>query len=46
MTLKDYVFRKLLSVKYVVMQMSKKSRFRRPCDKQHNKRDQTLLKSP
>ena len=45
MTLIAYVFQKLQTVKDVVRQMSKKSRFRRPFNKRHGKRSQTLLKS-
>ena len=39
------VFPKLQTAKDVVREMSKKSCFRRPSDKQHCKRSQTLLKS-
>ena len=45
MTLKAYAFRKLQTAKDVVTQMSEKSRFRRPFNKQHVKRSQTQLKS-
>ena len=45
MTLIAYVFRILQTVKDVVRQMSVNSCLRRPCDKQHCKRLQTLLKS-
>ena len=45
MTLIADVFRKLWIPKNVVRQMSKKSRFRGPFDKQNNKWDQTVLKS-
>ena len=45
MTLIAYIFRKLQTVKDMVWEMSKKSRFRRPYNKQDGKRDQTLLKS-
>ena len=45
MTLKAYAFRKLQTAKDVVTQMSEKSRFRRPFNKQHVKRSQTHLKS-
>ena len=46
MTLITYVFWKLQTVKDVVKQRSKMSRFRRLFDKQNGKRAQTLLKSP
>ena len=39
------VFRKLQTAKDVVRQLSKKSRFRRPFDKQHCKRSRPFLKS-
>ena len=39
------VFPKLQTAKDVVREVSKKSCFRRPSDKQHGKRSQTLLKS-
>ena len=45
MTLEADVFRKLETLKDVVRQMPKKSRFRRPLDKQHGKQDETILKS-
>ena len=45
MTLIAYIFRKLQNVKDMVWEMSKKSRFRKPYDKQDDKRAQTLLKS-
>ena len=45
MTLIAFVFRKLQTAKDVVREMPKKSSFRRPFDKQHGKRSQTLLKS-
>ena len=45
MTLIAYVFPKLWTVKGLVRRMSKKSRFRRPLVKQHDKRSQNLLKS-
>ena len=45
MTLIAYVFRKLQTAKCVVRLITKKSRFRRPFNKQHGKRSQTLLKS-
>ena len=45
MTLIAYVFRILQTVKDVVRQMSVNSCLRRPFDKQHCKRLQTLLKS-
>ena len=45
-TLIAYVFPELQTAKDVVRQMSKKSCFRRPFDKQHGKRSKTLLKSP
>ena len=41
----SYVFPKLQTMKDVVRQMSKKSGLRRPFDKEHDKRSQTLLKS-
>ena len=44
MTLIAHVFLKLGTPRKVVKQMSKKSRFRGPFDKQHSKGDQTLLK--
>ena len=44
MTIIAYPFPKLLAAKNVVGQMSKKSRCRRPFNKQHNKRSQTLFK--
>ena len=40
-----YLLTKIETPKHVVRQMSKKSCFRRPCDMQHGKRFQTLLKS-
>ena len=45
MTLRAYVFPKLQTEKDVVREMSKKTRFRRPFNKLHGKRSQTLLKS-
>ena len=45
MTLIADVFPKLRSPKNVVRYMSKKSRFRKPFDREHVKRDQTLLQS-
>ena len=45
MTLVADVFPKLETAKNVGRQMSKKSRFRRPFNKQHDKQSQTLLKS-
>ena len=45
MTLISYVFPKLKTVKDVDRQMSKKSGLKRPFDKEHGKRFQTLLKS-
>ena len=39
------VFQKLCTPKYMVIQMSKKSCFRGPFNKEHGKRTQTLLKS-
>ena len=39
------IFQKLQIPKHVVREMSKKSRFRGPFDKQHGKWDQTVLKS-
>ena len=43
MTLIAYILPKLQTGKDVVRQMSKKSRFIRPYDKQHVKRSQTLI---
>ena len=45
MTLIAYVFRKLESAKGVIRQMSKKSPLRRPYNKRHGKRSETLSKS-
>ena len=45
MTLIAYAFPKLETAKDVVTQMSKKSRFRTPCDSQHVNSSQTLVKS-
>ena len=45
MTLIAYVFPKLQTAKDVVREVSKKSCFRRPFNKLHGKRSQTLLKS-
>ena len=45
MTLIADSFPKLLTPKYVVKYMSKKSRFKGPFDRQHVKRVQTLLRS-
>ena len=45
MTLIADVFPKLRSPKNVVRYMSKKSHFRKPFDRQHVKRAQTLLQS-
>ena len=45
MTLIAYIFRKLESAKGVVRQMSKKSPLRRPYNKRHGKRSETLSKS-
>ena len=45
MTLIGDVFLKLRTPKNVVRSMSKKSRFRRPFEKQHGKLAQTLIKS-
>ena len=45
MNLAAYVLTKLCILKGVVRQMSKKTRFRRLCNKQHVKRSQILLKS-
>ena len=45
MTLIGYVFQKLQTVKEVVMKVFKNARFRRPFNKQHVKRSQTLSKS-
>ena len=45
MTLVADVFRKLETMKDLVRQIPKKSHFRRPFDKQHGKRDETILKS-
>ena len=44
MPLTAYVYPKLQIVKDVVKQMFKKSRSRRPFDRRHCKRTQTLLK--
>ena len=44
-TLIAYMFQKSETLKDVVRQMSKKSRFRRAFNKQHGKRYQTLFKS-
>ena len=44
MTFIAYVFWKLQTVKDVLRQMSKKSFFRRPFERRHYKRTQTLLK--
>ena len=43
MTLIADLFPKLRTPKNVVRYMSKKSRFKGPFDRQHGKRDQTLL---
>ena len=45
MTLIGYVFRKLRTEKNVVRNVSKKAGFRRPFNKQHDKRSQTESKS-
>ena len=45
MTLIAYVFPKLQTLEEVVGSISKTSRVRRPFNKQHGKRSQTLLKS-
>ena len=45
MTLKHYIFRKLLTIKDVLREMSERPSFTRPLDKQHGKQSQTLLKS-
>ena len=45
MTVIAYVFPKLRTPKYVVREMHKKSRFRRPVDRQHGKRVETLIQS-
>ena len=45
MTRIAYVCRKLHTAENVVRQKPKKFRFRRPFNKQHGKRSQTLLKS-
>ena len=45
MTLRADVFPKLRTPKNVVRQLSKKSSFRGPLEKQHTKRAETLLKS-
>ena len=45
MTLIDYLFPKLCTPKNVVRYMSKKSRFKGAFDRQHDKRDLTLLRS-
>ena len=44
MTLIADIVRNMRTPKYVVKQMSKNSRFRRPFHKQHGKRGQKLLK--
>ena len=44
MTLIAYLLTKLRTLKDVDRQISKKSCFRRPYDKQHGKRSRTLLK--
>ena len=46
MILMAYVFWKLQTVKYVVRQMSKKSCFRRPFNKEFGKLAKTWLKCP
>ena len=45
MTLIAYVFPKLRTPKDVVREMSKKSRFRGPLNRQHGKRTETLFQS-
>ena len=45
MILIGYVFSKIWSAKYVVREISKKSRFRRKFDKEHSKPTQALVKS-
>ena len=45
MTIISDAFLKLQTAKCMVRQMSKKSYFRRPFDKKHNKWSQTLMKS-
>ena len=45
MTLRADLFRKLRTPKNVVRYMSKKSGFKKPFDRQHGKRVQTLLRS-
>ena len=45
MTLIAVFFFKLSTLKNVVRYMSKKSRFKRPFDREHGKRIQTLLQS-
>ena len=45
MTLIADLFPKLRTPKNVLRYMSKKSHFKGPFDKQHGKRDQTLLQS-
>ena len=44
MALIAYLFRKLQTVKGVIRQIAKRSLFRRPFNKRHGKRSQTLLK--
>ena len=45
MTLIAYFFRKIRTPENVVRDNSKKSRFKGPFDRQHDKRIQTLLRS-
>ena len=45
MTLIGYLFRELRTEKDVVPELSKKARFSRPFNKEHDKRSQTLSKS-
>ena len=45
MAVRAYVFRILQTVKHVVREVSKKSQFRRPFNKLHGERFQTLIKS-
>ena len=40
-----YVFRKLQTAKYMVRQISRKTRFRTPLDSQHVKASESLVKS-
>ena len=44
-TLIAYVFSKLPTTKEVLIEMSQRSRFRRPLDKRHGKQSETLIQS-